>query len=232
MCTENLGSETGSDLSDIDILSWTSGSSMEDPKSPTARERRRPSLIFRGGSCKRELPPPLTTSIGIRPRRENGRLLMEAYSAPPRHSYLHAERSDGRLTLSIMRDNDEVEDVEDEEEMVDEVVETTVEVEDELEMVNEAAERTTEMVEEEMIDEVATMTMESVREEYVDEELVQLLPVKNNVYENRGVYGTGRMIEGKMGMTGYERRRSTCKESGRRSNKIFMNWESFWVAIS
>ncbi|MED6197757.1 hypothetical protein PIB30_059604 [Stylosanthes scabra] len=56
--------------------------------------------------CSNNFPPPLTsmTDLGglhVRPRRENGRLILEAVTSPPSQPYFRAERSEGRLRLSL-----------------------------------------------------------------------------------------------------------------------------------
>lgn len=112
MCTENLGSETGTDdVMDINILSSSSYSSSPLPlpspsPSPSPREyswRSSKKLLH---SSSRNFPPPLTTisganSLQVRSHRENGRLVLKAIESPIRHSFLHAERSSGRLTLTL-----------------------------------------------------------------------------------------------------------------------------------
>ncbi|KZV29258.1 protein FANTASTIC FOUR 3-like [Dorcoceras hygrometricum] len=127
LCTENLGSESGSDVgtdcsSDVSIFSSSSFSHsnlIQDPSSYSRFEFERPkqqeaksSAITRKegrNTTKRsdDFPPPLTSMCGpsslqMRRRREGGRLIIDAVEAPFRNSYLQAERSDGRLRLSFL----------------------------------------------------------------------------------------------------------------------------------
>lgn len=101
MCTENLGSETGTDdVMDINILS-SSSSPSPSPRGYSWRSSKK--LLH---SSSRNFPPPLTTisganSLQVRSHRENGRLVLKAIESPIRHSFLHAERSNGRLTLTL-----------------------------------------------------------------------------------------------------------------------------------
>ncbi|KAL8158174.1 hypothetical protein AgCh_002746 [Apium graveolens] len=96
LCTENLGSETGSDdIGDLDILSFTSFES-RSVKSLTKKAKTR------------SFPPPLTTisgsnSIHIRPHREGGRLIIEAVEAPSSRACFQAERGNGRLQLRFLK---------------------------------------------------------------------------------------------------------------------------------
>ncbi|KAL4285132.1 hypothetical protein GQ457_16G028730 [Hibiscus cannabinus] len=107
LCTENLGSETGSDDfldDDHDIFSLSTSSNP-----PTSRQhisRRVP-----GGkkAIGGDFPPPLTTisgaeSVRLVPYRENGRLVITAEKAPYNNTIFRAERSNGRLRLSILKD--------------------------------------------------------------------------------------------------------------------------------
>jgi hypothetical protein len=47
-------------------------------------------------------------SLQVRPHREDGRLIIRAVEAPSRHTCLHAERKDGRLRLSFVKDSSSV----------------------------------------------------------------------------------------------------------------------------
>ncbi|GMI66527.1 FLORAL TRANSITION AT THE MERISTEM5, FANTASTIC FOUR 2 [Hibiscus trionum] len=109
MCTERLGSETGSEVSDcsddISLLSLETRTVACDKTPSKPRESSSTRKISRGKS----FPPPLTSISGsngvrVKSRRENGRLVIEAVSFHPCHSYFHAERSDGRLRLSLFKD--------------------------------------------------------------------------------------------------------------------------------
>ncbi|CBI32338.3 unnamed protein product, partial [Vitis vinifera] len=77
-------------------------------------------------------PPPLTSissrgggGLQVRPHREDGRLVIEAVAIPACHSYFHADRSDGRLRLQLLKDcfqncNNEATKEEDDEQVVEE----------------------------------------------------------------------------------------------------------------
>ncbi|KAL1543226.1 protein FANTASTIC FOUR 3-like [Salvia divinorum] len=112
LCTENLGSESGSDT----FSDCSSIFSASPPLSPTSddrragftdcRQRRIPPATDKYCRKIKNFPPPLTTmsgasSLQVRRRSEGGRLIIDAVEGPFRNSYLHAERSDGRLKLSF-----------------------------------------------------------------------------------------------------------------------------------
>ncbi|KAJ0112692.1 hypothetical protein Patl1_03396 [Pistacia atlantica] len=113
MCTESLFSETGSDQvsQNEPEICYTK----QEPTKPP------PSLSFvtkRTNRCA-SFPPPLTSVAGVqvRPHREGGRLVLEAVTVSPSHTYFHAERRGGRLRLCLMRDvSDKAEEEEEEEE--------------------------------------------------------------------------------------------------------------------
>ncbi|AED92677.1 Protein FANTASTIC FOUR 3 [Arabidopsis thaliana] len=119
LCTENLGSESGSDVTDIDELFsldvQTKNLGETTTETRTLKSRKR-------SVSPSDLPPPLTTMRGfqciqMRPHRENGRLVMTATNAPPRNGCFQADRSNGRLRLSILKDSNEF--VENEEETIE-----------------------------------------------------------------------------------------------------------------
>ncbi|KAG8477712.1 hypothetical protein CXB51_027715 [Gossypium anomalum] len=136
MCTERLGSETGSEVSncsdDISLFSM-------DTRSQTVASNIPPKpRAIRKMSRSSSFPPPLTSISGsncvqVKSHREGGRLVLQAVSFPPSHTYFHAERSDGRLRLSLYKDASSVfqdqdqdgqeEDQEEEEEEEETVVE-------------------------------------------------------------------------------------------------------------
>ncbi|KAL2508877.1 Protein FANTASTIC FOUR 3 [Forsythia ovata] len=119
LCTENLGSETGTDnITDSNsIFSLDTNNSRSKNSSPMDQQQQRAHQQVKSSrnnkmttSC-RSFPPPLTTmkgssSLQVRPHRENGRLIIKAVEVPSRHSYLQAERSHGRLRLSFFQDYD------------------------------------------------------------------------------------------------------------------------------
>ncbi|KAL4383563.1 hypothetical protein GQ457_15G022810 [Hibiscus cannabinus] len=121
MCTESLGSETGSEVSDsIDHISLLSLENGVYISTSTRKKTSRASSF----------PPPLTSLSGsngvkFKSHREGGRLVLQAVTIPACTSYFHRERSEGRLRLSLLKDADEAsEDDDDKEEYQEEVVGT------------------------------------------------------------------------------------------------------------
>ncbi|CAI0466243.1 unnamed protein product [Linum tenue] len=124
LCTENLGSETGTDhvsaadggsnyLFSSPSPTWEAPESAPEPNSPVSQP-----AAARSGNYKRSrsnssrrgsggFPPPLTTMRGPelvqvrRPHREGGRLVIEAVISQSQPSCFEAERIDGRLRLHV-----------------------------------------------------------------------------------------------------------------------------------
>nr|GLL43247.1 protein FAF-like, chloroplastic [Ipomoea trifida] len=121
ICTESLGSETGSD-------GFSSHSPPESGDEEEEQEEEKqdhnlqipnnyshsfeaPQAVKQSYSKRsappRSFPPPLPSlaknkaSLQVLSRRQNGRLILEAVSVPPR-DYLHAQRHDGRLLLTLV----------------------------------------------------------------------------------------------------------------------------------
>ncbi|KAG2300117.1 hypothetical protein Bca4012_011725 [Brassica carinata] len=120
LCTENLGSETGSDVTDVEDMFLLSLSDVQTKKLGETTAETRTLKRRKENVSPSDLPPPLTSMRGsqciqMRPHREDGRLVMTATKAPPRNMCFQADRSNGRLRLSILKDSDET--VEDDEEM-------------------------------------------------------------------------------------------------------------------
>ncbi|KAF5736840.1 hypothetical protein HS088_TW14G00995 [Tripterygium wilfordii] len=109
LCTENLGSETGTDTTEDCIFPMSSADSQAGYSTTREQQKpRQPWSSMKGKSCS--FPPPLTTirgseSLQVRPHREDGRLIIEAIKAPPTHTYFQAERSHGRLRLTLFKDS-------------------------------------------------------------------------------------------------------------------------------
>ncbi|XP_076899996.1 protein FANTASTIC FOUR 2-like [Bidens hawaiensis] len=109
MCTESLGTETGSDVSE------SSDEVNKEEKERFSGLRRSKTQIFdrkilshsRGG-CS--FPPPLTSISGsdgtvkVRPHREGGRLVIKAVSVSDCGTKFETERANGRLSLCLLRD--------------------------------------------------------------------------------------------------------------------------------
>lgn len=122
LCTENLGSETGSEVTDVEDLFSLSLSDVQTKKPEETTTETRTLKGRKRDVSPSDLPPPLTSMRGsqciqISPHREDGRLVMTAIKAPPSNRCLRADRSNGRLRLSILRDSDEF--VENEEETIE-----------------------------------------------------------------------------------------------------------------
>ncbi|KAJ0249678.1 Protein FANTASTIC FOUR 4 [Hirschfeldia incana] len=105
LCTESLGSETGSDvISDQDWFSVTTELQTMEARTATTKstrqERKRNEMAF--------LPPPLTSMRGfdgiqVKSHRENGRLVMTAMKPLPRDRCLQ-DRSNGCVRIAILID--------------------------------------------------------------------------------------------------------------------------------
>ncbi|XP_075504276.1 protein FANTASTIC FOUR 3-like [Primulina tabacum] len=131
LCTESLGSESVSDVitdcsSNVSIFSGSSSFShsdlIEDTSSYSRVELEKPEWEAKSSASPRQagrnttkrpnnFPPPLnsmsgTRSLQMRRRWEGGRLIIDVVEAPFRNSYLHAERSDGRLRLCFLTVSD------------------------------------------------------------------------------------------------------------------------------
>ncbi|KAJ0230264.1 Protein FANTASTIC FOUR 3 [Hirschfeldia incana] len=111
LCTENLGSETGSDVTDVEDLFSLSLSDVQTKKVEVTTTETRTLKIKKG--CPSDLPPPLTSMRGshciqMRPHREDGRLVMTATKASPLNRCFQADRSNGRIRLFILKDKEEM----------------------------------------------------------------------------------------------------------------------------
>ncbi|WCJ40118.1 hypothetical protein M5689_021049 [Euphorbia peplus] len=126
ICTESLGSETGSD----GFSSYPpseNGDSVDDEQEQEQEEKQsvkseeeeefpvgKYNNLPIGKSRTRSFPPPITSlsgrgdgaSLHMRPRRDNGRLVLEAVSVPSQNNF-RAERQDGRLVLTFINNQEE-----------------------------------------------------------------------------------------------------------------------------
>ncbi|KAF3508504.1 hypothetical protein F2Q69_00003046 [Brassica cretica] len=106
LCTESLGSETGSDvINDQDLFSVTSELQTTETRTTTTRTSRQ----HRKRNMMASLPPPLTSMRGldgiqVKSHRENGRLVMTAMKPLPRNRCLQ-DRSYGCVRLAILIDS-------------------------------------------------------------------------------------------------------------------------------
>lgn len=123
VCTESLGSETGSDVfSSSDTASDTSS---DDQKQEIKEEQKEESdeqkvikvacLTTKKSQQVRSFPPPLPSlaaahtdgpSLHMHSRRVDGRLVLEAVSVPPQ-KYFEAQRQDGRFLLTLINNPEE-----------------------------------------------------------------------------------------------------------------------------
>ncbi|KAK0583190.1 hypothetical protein LWI29_034436 [Acer saccharum] len=135
MCTESLGSETGSQVSESSDETTEFCTAIDPPPKPRERKMKR-SVSF---------PPPLTSISGsngvqVRPHREGGRLVLEATVTTHSPTFFHAERSEGRLKLCILKDcppNMEINELDDPEDAEEEEEEEEKEIDEDIEENNE-----------------------------------------------------------------------------------------------
>ncbi|KAI3773083.1 hypothetical protein L6452_04281 [Arctium lappa] len=111
MCTESLGTETGSDVSESsDEFSWEERERFGGLRRSNVRIFGRKVETHRRGSGSGGFPPPLTSISGsdgtvkVRPHREGGRLVIKAISVSDCGTKFEAERTNGRLRLSLLKD--------------------------------------------------------------------------------------------------------------------------------
>nr|GLL32413.1 protein FAF-like, chloroplastic [Ipomoea trifida]GMD22966.1 protein FAF-like, chloroplastic [Ipomoea batatas] len=139
ICTESLGSETGSDCFSS-YPNSESGDSADEEKDdhqslpqhelifpPFPEEFRPVKHSYSKKSPPRSFPPPLPSlvrgddkpSVRMHSRRQHGRLILEAVSVPAQNRF-RAERQDGRLILTFVN-NEETEGRDDADEVLDEM---------------------------------------------------------------------------------------------------------------
>ncbi|GAV57787.1 DUF3049 domain-containing protein [Cephalotus follicularis] len=210
MCTESLGSETGSIVSESSEDS--SLLSMETVNNCEIKERSKLCDHFLT-KRKRSFPPSLTSISGsngvqIRPHREGGRLIVKAVIVSTCSSYFHAERSEGRLRLSLFKDRSPICEKEEEEKE-----------EEEGEEEEEEEEEYREEVEGEYYYGVET---DSEEQEEVDGDK------EEEACWGEDTEGNNENVGGEMGI-GKLPRPSMCKET-ERGHEGLLNWEPFWVA--
>ncbi|KAF5731528.1 hypothetical protein HS088_TW18G00206 [Tripterygium wilfordii] len=125
MCTETLGSETGSNCSESsDEILFTSTLEQLENRESSPPKYYKNRVTEKRMKRSASFPPPLTSIRGtsgvqLRTHREGGRLVIKAESVSCCHTYFQAERSDGRLRLRLLqncspnftRDEDEEGDV-------------------------------------------------------------------------------------------------------------------------
>ncbi|XP_077247335.1 protein FANTASTIC FOUR 3-like [Tasmannia lanceolata] len=218
LCTENLGCETGTDItqsspfsssSSCSSLSSSSYSCGEALVGGTRGERRVRKKEHQIPMYKRDnnksFPPPLTSLAGqdcihVRSHRENGRLVLRTITLPSSQTCFKAERSEGRLTL---RFSNQYSTTTHEEEQVYNDVDVGE---------KEREEQEQEQEEEEHEEEKGNDDLGRGRDDGED---------MNGNEINGG---------GEMGIEKFQRP-SRCKEGGQRNKEILI-WEPLWVASS
>lgn len=228
ICTENLGSETGSDTSESSIFSFSSTDSWCE-KSPT-RERRQFSSAKKENS--RSFPPPLTTisgsnSLQVRPHREGGRLIIEAVEAPSTRTYFEAERSHGRLKLRFLKN---CEFMYDQKVTSDDINEENSH-EDDNNNIGEFGNEEENICDENQKRDEGEFEEEEDYEEKSGANLKIVEGENGGAYMNKDMDGNRKDVEAEMGMEKFQRP-SRCKEGGHGTDNGLCNWEPFWVATS
>ncbi|KAF6156020.1 hypothetical protein GIB67_035377 [Kingdonia uniflora] len=112
VCTESLGSETGSDGFSSFAPSEASDGEREDEEEEVSYDliidKVEVSYVTRK-SPPRSFPPPLPSLSHMKPHRKDGRLVLEAVPLPvPSQNYFHAERQGGRLLLTFVKPGEEI----------------------------------------------------------------------------------------------------------------------------
>lgn len=127
ICTESLGSETGSDGFSSYPASESGDDDNETEQEQQERVEQSLSFAFEATSIprynyvvgkkplaqQRSFPPPIpsrgngASSIRMQSRRDNGRLVLEAVSVPSTNNFL-AQRQDGRLVLTFVNSTEQV----------------------------------------------------------------------------------------------------------------------------
>ncbi|KAJ8558023.1 hypothetical protein K7X08_004789 [Anisodus acutangulus] len=223
LCTENLGSETGTDqIIERSIFSLSSHESKTEQSPSLIRKNdtrvESPSsnynkvITYNTESC-RKFPPPLTTlrgsnSLQVRPHREGGRLVIKAIEAPRVHTYFQAERSNGRLRLRFMTDRSCTSNFG--------LIKTTYE---------ERLKVAKDILESEINDE------EEEEEEDMEEREEEVKEEESGMYMKGDMDGNSYDVEAEFGIGNCQRVRR-CNE-GRQGNKNFCDWRNtLWVVTS
>ncbi|XP_077240207.1 protein FANTASTIC FOUR 3-like [Tasmannia lanceolata] len=124
LCTENLGCETGTDITQNTPLPFSSSYSSSvvggERGERRIRQKNHPIPMYKRDN-KGSFPPPLRSISGegciyVRPHREGGRLVIKAVTLPSSPTYFKAERSEGHLRLRFSNQYMYEEETEEEEE--------------------------------------------------------------------------------------------------------------------
>ncbi|XP_010486084.1 PREDICTED: protein FANTASTIC FOUR 4-like [Camelina sativa] len=164
LCTESLGSETGSDIIHEDEFLFSVSSELQAMETKTASATSRSSRQDKRRNMMASLPPPLTSMSGfdcieVKSHRENGRLVMTAAKPLPRNRCIQ-DRSNGCVRLAILIDSDDHIDTETKEEE-EETTETMRDNEEEIPEHDE--EKVEEDDEEEVEEEIEVKCVEKVQ---------------------------------------------------------------------
>ncbi|KAH0659564.1 hypothetical protein KY289_028312 [Solanum tuberosum] len=120
ICTESLGSETGSEIISLDDHLQKQEEEEKEELSPQTFEEF-PVVKFNHNKktssppLPKSFPPTISSlaaedkpSVHMQSHRQNGRLILEAVSVPPQNHF-RAERVDGRLLLTLITTSSEIE---------------------------------------------------------------------------------------------------------------------------
>lgn len=124
ICTESLGSETGSEGFSSDSPSSDEEDNNKEDRTgtmvvqsfeeevPIVANKYSVSSYYcdKKSSPSRSFPPPipsLSPSLRMQSHRQNGRLVLEAVSVPTKTNF-HAQRQDGRLVLTFVKKDEQV----------------------------------------------------------------------------------------------------------------------------
>ncbi|KAI3869953.1 hypothetical protein MKX03_006415 [Papaver bracteatum] len=221
LCTESLGSESGSDIGEDTDFYYSSSSDTESEKSVTQKIRHNWSTVSSNKrvSSSGSFPPPLTSisgsnSVQVKTHRENGRLVIKTVAAPRPQTYFQAERRDGRLTLRFTKEfMSTTKESELEEVVEEEIYEQEIEKE----------------VEEEAVEEEAVEEEEEVEEKNGQEEKKEEIEVENDFDFEEETDGNRYNVGGETGTGKFHHRLRSCKECRQGKNGL-LTWEPFWVA--
>ncbi|XP_015077888.1 protein FAF-like, chloroplastic [Solanum pennellii] len=121
ICTESLGSETGSEIISLDHHHLQKQQQVKEELSPQTFEEF-PVVKFHHNKksssplLPKSFPPTISSlaaednkpSVHMQSHRQNGRLIVEAVSVPPQNHF-RVERVDGRLLLTLITTSSEIE---------------------------------------------------------------------------------------------------------------------------
>lgn len=226
MCTESLGSETGSDVSENGDEFYQISLGERERIRESQRSKYR---SFDRKIPRNDFPPPLTSISGsdgtvkVKQHRENGRLVIKAVSFSNCSTNFQAERTNGRLKLTLLRDsfvNYESERVE-----VEENESERVEIEEYESERIEMGECECERGEIENYEKGGEVELDENNDD-----------VAATVEEEEGGSGDGSQRDNdgnrwRVTVKAELKMARRCKEGGN-GNKVFANWRSSCVAIS